>query len=505
VAWQHPTVEHGPSAREVIIDTKKLVGLGLIIGLAVLLVPRARPALSIVESWHYYGNNHGDDLGRTVSTAGNVVDSEDGRDYADVVVGAPGDRLNVDNEGAVYVFSGGPQGLGQDSYWRTGSWQKGSRYGASVGGAGDVDGDGWDDLIVGAHSYNIDYFREGMVYLYCGPLESSTIAGWHFGGRSKGEHVGAAVGAAGDVNGDGSPDLLVSAWHWEREPEYELFDGAVLLFYGNDAGTCNLGTEPVWVFEDWFFAQGGQVSAQLGYSVGTAGDVNGDGWDDAIIGAPGYDGEESTNLGAAFVFYGSDSGLAAEPDWAFYGDQEGGWFGTSVSTAGDVNGDGFDDVVIGAPRYDDRWTDEGAAFVFFGSEAGLRDDGKYDWVGFGRQGGVLFGTSVSTAGDLNDDGWDDIIVGAPNYNKNGEGAAFVFFGSDQSLGKVAGWRVTGGKADTQFGYSVSPTGDVLGDGSEGIVAGAPEYKSYDLRVGKAAAFYGPLSPVYYIYLPMVLR
>jgi len=501
--WYHPIFQRCHGGREIAINRQKLIRHILIAGLALMLVPSTHPAQSSVESWAYYGDANGDELGHAVSTAGNLVPSEGV--YADIVVGAPGDTdpeepQSSDRKGVVYVFGGGLAGLAKDYAWHA-AGEKGSRFGAAVAGAGDMDGDGWDDLVVGAHSYKPGDLlpQAGAVYLYCGPLDPlHTSSQWSFLGDSKAANVGYSVGAAGDMNNDGHDDLIIGAWHWQSN--VETFDGAVLLFYGNGIGSCDLGTEPDWVYESE------QAGARLGASVASAHDVNDDGIDDLIMGAPGYDGDDSLDEGAAYVFYGSDTGPGGQPDWIAYGGQEGAWFGISVSTAGDVNGDGWDDIIVGASRYDDRYEDEGAAFVFYGPLDGDRSP-EPDWVAYGRQAYVQFGASVSTARDADGDGYDDVLVGAPNYNKNGEGAAFIFYGSAEGLAKVSGWRATGDKADTEFGYSVSETGDVRGDGTGGIVVGAPVYKRDDKTpLGKAAAFYGPLLPTYYrAYLPVILH
>ena len=467
-----------------------------------MLLPSSRPARSAVESWAFYGDANGDELGHMVRSAGDLVPSEAGEEaYADIVVGAPGDSLSLDNEGVVYVFQGGPQGLPKDPYWQVGSGQGGSRFGAAVDSAGDVNNDGYDDLVIGAWHYRGDPMdpgkaQEGAVTLYCGPLNPlSPSVDWQFLGGRKESYAGRSVAMAGDVNNDGYDDILVGA-RWFEDPDF--VGGAALLFYGGD--TCDLGDEPDWVYE------GDQAGANLGTAVATAGDVNGDGIADVIISAPGYDGDAGIDEGAVLVFYGQDnSTLASTPDWSAYGGQAEAWFGSSVGTAGDVNGDGWDDIVVGASRYDDRYANEGAAFVFYGGGTGLHADGP-DWVAYGRQLGAWFGASVSTAGDADGDGWDDVLVGAPYYNKNGEGAAFIFYGSAEGLAKVPGWRATGEKAETEFGYSVSAAGDVRGDGTGGILVGAPVYKRDDKTpLGKAAAFYGPLlpSPYYRVYLPVI--
>jgi hypothetical protein len=149
-------------------------------------------------------------------------------------------------------------------------------------------------------------------------------------------------------------------------------------------------------------AEGNQHGAHFGNSVDTAGDVNGDGYDDVIVGSYQYDNGQR-NEGRAFVSYGSASGLSLTPDWTAESDQIGAWFGFSVGTAGDVNGDGYDDVIVGA-------ISTGHAYVYYGSASGLSL--TPDWTAESNQALAYFGSSVGTAGDVNGDGYADVIVGS---------------------------------------------------------------------------------------------
>jgi len=165
--------------------------------------------------------------------------------------------------------------------------------------------------------------------------------------------------------------------------------------------------------------QSNQVGAQLGGSVAGAGDVNGDGYADVIVGAPNYDSGE-VDEGAAFVFLGSSSGVASgSPATAaatLQSNQVGAQLGGSVAGAGDVNGDGYADVIVGASGYDAGETDEGVAFVFLGSASGIAS-GSPAAAGVALQSNQVnarLGHSVAGAGDGNGDGYADVIVGAPN-------------------------------------------------------------------------------------------
>src|SRR5262249_6634619 len=149
--------------------------------------------------------------------------------------------------------------------------------------------------------------------------------------------------------------------------------------------------------------------AQFGYSVGTAGDVNGDKASDVIVGAPQYLGN-----GAAFVYHGSETGLSLTPDWTVLSDQGGTQFGHSVGAAGDVDGDQFADVIVGAPTYDNGQTDEGAAFAYYGSAAGLSL--TPDWRAESNQDFASFGFAVSGAGSVNGDKYADVLVGVPSFD-----------------------------------------------------------------------------------------
>jgi hypothetical protein len=154
-----------------------------------------------------------------------------------------------------------------------------------------------------------------------------------------------------------------------------------------------------------------------------AGDVNGDGYDDIIAGAP-----EVGNAGRAVAYLGSAAGLSNSPDWIADGDQDGALFGEPVATAGDVNGDGFDDIVVGAWRYDHDEGTEGRAYVYLGSATGLSS--SPDWIVEGNQAIALLGISAGTAGDVNGDGLDEVIVGAPglSHGQEGEGIAMLYYG-----------------------------------------------------------------------------
>jgi hypothetical protein len=227
-------------------------------------------------------------------------------------------------------------------------------------------------------------------------------------------NLGASVGTAGDVNGDGYDDVIVGAYRYDNGQNNE---GRAFVYHGSALGLSSTA--------DWT-AESDQGGALLGWSVGTAGDVNGDGYDDVIVGAPWY-GNGQTYEGRAFVYHGSASGLSTTPNWTAESDHQSALFGGSVGTAGDVNGDGYDDVIVGASSYDNGYADEGGVVGYHGSPSGLST--TPDCTAESGQLNASFGSS-GTAGDVNGDGYDDVIGGAPNYDhgQTDEGLAVVFHG-----------------------------------------------------------------------------
>jgi len=238
-------------------------------------------------------------------------------------------------------------------------------------------------------------------------------------------------------------------------------------------------------------AEGDQMDAWFAFSISTAGDVNGDGYDDVIVGAFRYDNGQ-TDEGRAYLFYGSASGLSTSAGWTAEGDQANAWFGFSVSTAGDVNGDGYADVIVGAVWHDNGQTDEGRAYVYHGSSTGLTT-GSANWIAEGNQADAQFGVSVSTAGDVNKDGYSDVVVGAYLYDngQTNEGRAYVYHGSSTGLTTgPANWTAEGDQADAQFGRCVSTAGDVNGDGYADVIIGAYRYDVGPFDVGRAYVYHG---------------
>lgn len=469
-----------------------LLSIVLIVFLAgtASLALAAPAALSLV--WQFTGGDTGDDVGYAVSTTGDV----NGDGYADVIVGAPKDTGDLYKEGLVYVFHGGPAGLNSSPNWQAGSGNKGAGFGSAVSTAGDVDGDGYADIIVGAPEYKSDEFQVGAVgavFVYRGSATGlSAGPSWQLIGQEKDGELGISV-SSGDFNGDSYSDVLVGSGTAGTANE-----GAAFVFYGSATGLSS-------VYSQTF--TGTQASAKFGYAVSSAGDVNGDGFDDVVIGAPQYDNGEVPDTGAIFVFFGSDIGLSTA-SWHFTGTQPAAQLGAAVSSE-DVNGDSYADIIAGAPRCPVTEVESGAVLIFHGSAAGLPDTPQQQLSNGGTN--VGFGIAVNTAGDVDNDGYNDVIVGAYRYtdDQSEEGTAFIYFGGPSGLASTPGWHAEGNKAETQFGYSVSTAGDVDNDGYADVIIGAPEYRiETDLR-GRAFVYLGAEQTsnegTNQVYLPLILK
>ncbi len=419
----------------------------------------------------------GMDFGWSALAAGDV----DGDGYGDVAVGSP-------SFGEVYTYRGSASGLNINAKWVLEGQTAGEWFGYTVGTAGDVNGDGYADLVasaVGAAG------EAGRVAVHHGsPAGPSATANWaQTGGQPEG-WFGFVAATAGDVNGDGYSDVLVTA-PWQAFTVYS--EGAAYVYHGGPDG---LATAPAWETE------ADQAGALFGYSVASAGDYNGDGYGDVIVGAVLFD-DGQTNEGKVFVYRGSETGLSTVPNWTAQSNQAEARMGYSVSSAGDVNGDGYSDILVGARGYANPNTDEGAAYVWLGSATGLGETGtptNADWRAEANQDGAYFGISVGSAGDVNGDGYGDVIVGATLYDDGepDEGAAFIWCGSSSGLGSTgspsnADWKATSNQASSRFGGAVGTAGDVNDDGYGDVLVGAYAYDNGQSNEGKAFAWYGSSS------------
>ncbi len=397
-------------------------------------------------------------------------------------------------------------------------------YGFSVSGAGNVNNDAFDDIIIGAPAYvdivnvaggTFNLVSVGAAFIYYGSgsgpsltptevLQPTSLAGALFG---------LSVSKAGDINKDGFDDVVIGAPGDQVNLTVGLGSvsvsvGKVYVYYGNTFDG-NINTEPVVSVSvnlnqaDFGILATTPANPLYGFSVSNAGDVNGDGFADIVVGSPAYLNLSGLTIaGRVDVYHGSLAGLNTTPVSKITGGLVGGLFGYSVSTAGKVNNDAFDDIIAGAPA-SLGVVAVGSAYVFHGSASGITatsvSGANTTLQAPGLLTRTLFGYSVSNAGDVNGDGREDVIAGEPlslettlSLQLVAVGKAHIFYGSNTGVQTSGATQLTSPRrpnligllqGNLLYGFSVSTAGDMNCDGLSDVIVGEPGGTAISLGTG----------------------
>jgi serine/threonine-protein kinase len=469
----------------------RVLGLAVTVCLtiAALWMFRARPATEVaarapfsdVPSLVLDGYHEGDFFGLAAAGAGDV--DQDG--FGDLLVGAPFTKGGV---GDVYLFRGNRNGLESQPSWTSAGKRVGACFGHSIAAFTELHPmDGFADLVIGAPG---DWAGAaptpeefGAVYVFMGsrggpaaePVQVLTANLPH-------TLFGYAV-VTGDINNDGAKDLLVGEPYF---PASETRHGRVSLHTSVGGGQPPFSKQPVWTAT-------GPPGSEFGISV-ALGDLNGDGYREVIVGAWMADhGPELQDAGAAYVYAGSPTGIDSIPT-VLRGRHADARFGREVVFAGDLDGDGFGDLFVGAEGGSNPEESEGIAEIYFGAAKGVSIYSPI--ILESNVAGANFGGHASAMGDLDRDGCDDLFVGALRFQSTtaSGGAAYLFQGSRRRDLRTA-WFQTGGKSGSWFGGGGGSAGDVNGDGLADFWVSAPSREGQDgPNIGRVELFLNTLRP-----------
>lgn len=457
------------------------------------------------------GGSSDDNMGQWVSVLGDI----NGDDYDDLLVTAPNSDVKGSNSGAAYVVYGRNGGFpaefdvgklaGSNGFIIHGA-AAGDTLGIVAGGVGDINYDGLDDFAITSLSHDGPAGNDtGAVYVIYGsataplnPLDVGLLNG-SSGFAIYGLHAGdqlSAVDSAGDVNGDGIDDLILGAWL--TSPSGRTQAGQAYVVFGRNAAfpaTFDLaslnGTKG-------FMIDGAAANDQLGHKVSSAGDVDGDGYGDLLVGAISADLPGLNDVGKSYVLFGKPHGYPAaidlatlSPDIGFTlsGIAAGDYSSTRIDTVGDMNGDGLSDLIITAFLANGGM---GEAYVVFGdsrAELFAVSLSTLDGTNGFRIPGIIanqqLGLGVKGGGDVNGDGLADVVIGAPNTTVGGDtsiGRGYLIFGRSTGyeptldLGYMSfaeGITLAGAFPGDRTGTSVGIAGDINGDGYDELLIGAP--------------------------------
>ena len=430
--------------------------------LATIAASSATAQLSIVSLTSTQPKPFGH-FGWTVADAGDV----DGDGRSDVVVGAPNEDGESINDGRAYVFGTDGSLL---AILTSPNAQINGSFGIAVAGLGDLDGDGLSEVAVGASRENEDGgpFTAGKVYVFRG-ADGTALFELSSPNPESGGAFGASLAAAGDVDGDGLTDLLVGA---HNEAGGAADAGRAYVFRGANGALLHTLESP-----------NPEATGFFANAVAGAGDVDGDGFDDLLVGAWSETGGGVAEAGSAYLFRGSDGSLLrtlASPD-----PETQGFFGKSVSGAGDIDGDGLAEVLVGAYLEQAELADAGRAHVFRGSDGSP----LLTLTSPEPQLGGRFGEAVGLGPDLDGDGLGEWVVTAAAEDGDAidEGRAYLFRGSN---GTLLGTLSSPTPAEFGlFGFSAA------GIGSEGILIGTFAEDGAGFGDGQAHLFLSELEPL----------
>ena len=394
------------------------------VALLAFALPTPAPAQTVLHT--IPGTAPNQLFGSAVASAGDVDD--DG--FGDLLVGASGHDGAGADAGAAFAYSGRTGAL----LWSWFGQQPGEEFGNDVAGIGDLDGDGHDDVLVGAYRHDGVGANSGRARVFSGADGSELMV---LDGTGVDDEFGIGVGSVGDLDGDGLADVAVGAHH---DDDNGFNSGSVRVVSATGALL--------------HLFLGDEANDDLGHVLAGLGDINGDDVPDLVVGL-----HDTPDAGQARVFDG-DSGAVL---YNFSGSSEHDFYGHAVAGPGDIDGDGVRDILIGASLDDTSATDAGRAWLHSGATGAV----LYDWEG--DVGGDGFGGAVSGASDWNGDNVLDVAVGIPGADPAGSGssAARIFSGASGS----ALYTYNGTSPGLRFDISVADLGDVNGDGRPDLAIG----------------------------------
>ena len=480
------------------------------------------------------GEAAGHDSGSSVSSAGDI----NGDGITDITIGA---LKAFSQAGRSYVVFGNSEignngslsliNLNGTNGFKLGAEGSDDWNGIAVSHVDDFNNDGYDDLLIGAVEASPNgVAHAGRSYIvYGGPKISgnglfalSNLNGAN-GFRLDGEYVndesGVVINPVGDVNGDGYPDIGIGAvaFNWQQGRSYIVF-GSSLIGKTGDLPLSSLNGQT------GFKLDGEEQNDQSGYWIGMVGDINDDGIVDLIVGAPGYKGLDWNGMGRCYVIFGK-IGLGSNGNlplssingingFKLDGEVSGDYFGFSIGgcISGDVNGDGISDFIMGAPGHNSL---TGRSYVIFGG-LGIGSSGSLALSSLnGRNGFKIDGETVgdasgfvtNLAGDINADGYIDLVIGAYGYN-NKAGRIYLVFGGPEvgnsglislaDLNGINGIKLDGeapGDYHNDYTGSVSAAGDVNHDGIDDLLIGASGHNS---NTGRTYVVFGDVAPQFIV-------
>ena len=425
-------------------------------------------------------NLTGIQFGFSVANAGDV----NGDGFGDLIAGATTYSNGQTNEGACFVYLGSATGITNSPNFILESNSTNHYMGYSVACAGDINNDGFSDVVCGAYLAPLPGTNAGAAYVFLGNASGISTTAVHRLSRDQSSaQFGASVSGAGDVNGDGFSDIIIGAFAYDLGTSTGTNNGAAYIYHGAAGGLAGGGLNPA---PTTTLGPTTNVNAYFGWSVSHAGDVNGDGYSDVVVGAYRNNIGGPTEEGAVYVFHGSATGVSTTPARTLEGNQASAWYGRSVSTAGDVNGDGYGDLLVGAVTYANGQPLEGAAFLYLGSAAGIPASPLSIFEI--NTDGANMGESVRTAGDVNGDGYSDLIVGMRLYGS--AGGALIYHGGTYNLSPTATTVRYGGQSSGYLGYSVANAGDLNGDGYSDVAVGEYGASNGQAGEGRVHVHYG---------------